>query len=103
MKKENFFLNTEKYMELADFYKMFGDATRLKILMLLMKGETMVTEISERINMNQSAVSHQLRILKQSRIIKVRRDGKNSFYSFDDDHIYEILRTGFNHINETRD
>ena len=95
--------STETYLELADFFKIFGDSTRLKILMLLRDGEVRVTDISENIKMNQSAVSHQLRILKQSRIVKVRREGKNSYYSFDDDHIHQILKIGFDHILEVRD
>lgn len=100
MKKSNEHLRIENYTELADFFKIFGDSTRLKILILLAGGEIRVTEISEKIKMNQSAVSHQLRMLKQSRIVKIRRDGQNLYYSLDDDHIHQILKTGFEHIHE---
>ena len=92
--------NIEVYSELADFFKIFGDPTRLKILVLLGNGEAKVTDISEKIHMTQSAVSHQLRILKQSRIVKLRKDGKCAFYTFDDDHIGKILKTGLDHILE---
>lgn len=89
-----------KFNDLAEFYKIFGDPTRLKILLSLKDGEVSVTELSKKVNMNQSAVSHQLRILKQARIARVRRDGKNSYYSFDDEHIDQILKLGIEHILE---
>lgn len=89
-----------KFTDLAEFYKIFGDPTRLKILLSLRDGEASVTELSKKVNMNQSAVSHQLRTLKQARLAKVRRDGKSSYYSFDDEHIYLILKLGIEHILE---
>lgn len=89
-----------KFNDLAEFYKIFGDPTRLRILFALRDGEASVTELSKKVNMNQSAVSHQLRTLKQARLAKVRRDGKSSYYSFDDEHIYLILKLGIEHILE---
>lgn len=100
MKNTGLKLDDSRFDELADFYKIFGDSTRLKILLALRDGEASVTELSERVNMTQSAVSHQLRILKQSRLARVRREGKNSFYSFDDEHILLILKFGIEHILE---
>lgn len=93
-------LDDNGFNDLAEFYKIFGDPTRLKILLSLKDGEASVTGLSKKVNMNQSAVSHQLRILKQARLTKVRRDGKNAFYSFDDDHISLILKLGIEHILE---
>ena len=93
-------LDESKFEELAEFFKIFGDPTRLKILLALKDVEVTVTDLSKNINMNQSAVSHQLRILKQSRLAKVRRDGKNAYYSFDDEHIDLILKLGIEHIME---
>ncbi len=86
--------------DLAEFYKMFGDATRLKILCFLRQGEMCVQDIADNIGMQQSAVSHQLRVLKQMDLVKNRRDGKTVFYSLADDHIVCILDMGMEHINE---
>jgi ArsR family transcriptional regulator len=87
-------------IDLADFYKIFGDSTRLKILLALKDGEITVTDLSKKVEMNQSAVSHQLKTLKQARLVRARREGKNSFYSFDDEHIYLIIKLGIEHISE---
>jgi len=100
MKTKNSEFDEAKFTDLAEFYKIFGDPTRLKILLSLRDGEASVTELSKKVNMNQSAVSHQLRTLKQARLARVRRDGKNSYYSFDDEHIYLILKLGIEHILE---
>ena len=100
MKTKYHAFDEAKFTDLAEFYKIFGDPTRLKILLSLRDGEASVTELSKKVNMNQSAVSHQLRTLKQARLAKVRRDGKNSYYSFDDEHIYLILKLGIEHILE---
>lgn len=89
-----------KFADLAEFYKIFGDPTRLKILLSLKDGEASVNDLAKRVNMTQSAVSHQLRILKQARLAKVKREGKNSFYSYDDEHIHLILKLGIEHILE---
>ena len=79
---------------------MFGDTTRIKILFALMEQERCVADISEVIGMTQSAVSHQLRTLKQSRLVRARRDGKNVFYSLSDDHVFTVLAQGMTHVCE---
>lgn len=90
----------EKIYDLADLFKVFGDSTRIRILYLLLDGEKNVSDISDALAMNQSAVSHQLKTLKQSDLIKVRRDGKAMFYSLSDDHVESILKLGMDHIME---
>ena len=90
----------EKIYDLADLFKVFGDSTRIRILYLLLDGEQNVGDISEKLSMNQSAVSHQLKTLKQSDLIKVRRDGKAMYYSLADDHVESILKIGMEHITE---
>ena len=82
---------------LSDLYKLFGDSTRLQILFALKAGELCVGAISELIKMEQSAVSHQLRILKQMHLVKFRREGKNILYSLADDHVRTILKMGMEH------
>ncbi len=84
--------------KLGEFYKVFGDPTRLKILYVLGKMELCVLDIAASLNMSQSAISHQLRLLKSSRLVKARREGKSMFYSLDDNHIKSILTEGLNHI-----
>ena len=92
---------TEKeLLELADLFKMFSDSTRIKILYDLFDGEKNVTEICEDIEMNQSAVSHQLKALKTAKLVKSRRDGKAIIYSLDDDHVKTIIAMGKEHIEE---
>lgn len=88
----------EELWLLADTYKIFGDSTRLKIIFALMQGELCVQEISAALAMSQSAVSHQLRILRASRLVKSRRDGRNILYSIDDGHVVSILLQGLNHV-----
>lgn len=90
----------EKIYDLADLFKVFGDSTRIRILYLLLDGEMNVGDISERLSMNQSAVSHQLKTLKQSDLISVRREGKAMYYSLADDHVESILKIGMEHITE---
>ena len=85
---------------LADFYKVFGDVTRLKILYALYDTELCVCDIAALIDMSQSAVSHQLRVLKTSRLVKFRREGKAVFYSLDDEHVKSILHEGLDHLEE---
>ena len=87
-------------MQIADLFKGFGDATRVHILFLLAKRELCVTEIAQAVDITQSAISHQLRILKQMHLIKYRRDGKNLLYSLADDHVLTILQTGLEHVLE---
>lgn len=86
--------------QLADMFKLFGDNTRIRILWALFDKELCVYDISEKLGMSQSAISHQLRTLKQARLIKARRDGKNAFYSLDDDHVKRIIEQVLIHINE---
>ena len=86
--------------ELAELFKLFGDATRLKILFVLLGTELCVYDIADRLSMTQSAISHQLRVLKQSRLVKSRRDGKSVYYSLDDDHVSAILSIGLDHVEE---
>lgn len=86
--------------QIAELFKAFGDPTRVHILSLLTDGELCVTEISQAVDITQSAISHQLRILKQMHLIKFRREGKNLLYSLADDHVLTILETGLEHVQE---
>lgn len=90
----------EDICDLADLFKMFADSTRLKILCILCESEMCVNDIANLISMSQSAVSHQLRILKQSKLIRGRREGKIVFYSLADSHINTIINNGLEHIQE---
>lgn len=91
----------ELLYELAEFFKVFGDSTRIRILAALEKSEMCVCDIANLLNMTQSAISHQLRVLKNARLVKNRRDGKIMYYSLDDDHVKEILDSGLTHILES--
>ena len=92
---------TETMQDLASVFKIFGDFTRLTILSLLMDQEVMcVGDIAERLNMTQSGVSHQLALLKQSKLVKTKRDGKSIYYSIADEHVSEIIRIGMEHVLE---
>ena len=95
-------ISDKEYFELAEFFKIFGDPARLRILKALQPGDISVGDLAAFVDMSQSAVSHQLRILKQARVARVRREGKNSFYSLDDEHIDTILKLGIEHILETQ-
>ena len=86
--------------DLADLFKVFSDTTRIKILYSLMSGERRVADIADAVGATQSAVSHQLRILKTSRLVKFQREGKNILYSLADDHVYTMLAQGMSHICE---
>lgn len=86
--------------ELADFYKVFGDATRIKILCVLLRSEMCVCDLAEMLGMTQSAISHQLRVLKQMKLVKNRREGKTVYYSLADGHIQNIISQGMEHIME---
>ena len=90
----------ELLYELADLFKVFGDTTRIKILYSLMGNDLCVADIAELVGASQSAVSHQLRTLKQARLVKFQRDGKNVIYSLSDDHVYTMLAQGMTHICE---
>ena len=91
-------LAEEEVYFLADLFKVFGDPTRIKVLYLLVKGELCVNDIAASLSMSQSSISHQLKVLKQHRLVKFRRDGKTIFYSLDDDHVVNILSQGLEHI-----
>ncbi len=88
--------------ELADLFKVFGDSSRIRILYKLQEGEMCVQDIAEGLLMTQSAVSHQLKILKMSKLVKNRRDGKMIYYSLDDDHVSTILSMGKEHLEEQK-
>jgi DNA-binding transcriptional ArsR family regulator len=88
--------------ELADLFKLFGDSTRISILWALSESEMCVCDLCALLKMKQPAVSHQLKNLKQSRIIKARRDGKVIYYSLDDEHIRDLLNFGMHHIQELK-
>lgn len=90
----------ETLYDLADFFKIFGDSTRIKILMALEKAELCVCDLAALLNMTKSAISHQLKTLRQEKLVKYRRDGKNAFYSLLDDHVKNILDIGLEHISE---
>lgn len=87
-------------LRLAELFKVFGDGTRVRILYVLLTAEVCVCDIARLLGMTQSAVSHQLRILKQARLIKARRDGKTIFYSLADDHVATLLKQGMEHVCE---
>ena len=86
--------------DLAELFKIFGDSTRIKILYVLFERELCVCDIAQLLGMTQSAVSHQLRILKQNKLVKNRREGKSIFYSLADDHVRTIIAQGLEHIEE---
>lgn len=96
----NSMLSDDEFFLTADLFKMFGDSTRLKILYVLLEGEVCVCDIAKLINMTQSAVSHQLRVLKSSKLIKYRKSGKTVYYSLADAHVKTILSQGIEHIKE---
>lgn len=90
----------ELLFDLAELFKIFGDSTRVKILFVLFEAEMCVCDIAQLLGMTQSAISHQLKILKQSRLVKNRREGKQVFYALADDHVRTIIRQGREHIEE---
>ncbi|HIT90902.1 MAG TPA: winged helix-turn-helix transcriptional regulator [Candidatus Merdenecus merdavium] len=91
---------SEKLHDLADFFKVFGDPTRIKILYVLFQSEMCVCDIANLLNMTQSAISHQLRVLKQMKLVSNRREGKTVFYALADSHIKTIMNQGMEHIEE---
>ena len=90
----------ELLYDLSELYKVFGDSTRIRILYVLFEAEMCVADIARLLNMSISAISHQLRILKQNRLVKFRREGKVIFYSLADDHVRTIINQGLDHITE---
>ena len=93
-------MTEQKFNELAELFKVFGDVTRIKIMSVLLEGELSIGEISEKLVMSSSAISHQLNILRRSKLVKTRREGKSVYYSLDDEHVYEIISCGIEHISE---
>ena len=91
-------LREEKLQELAELFKVVGDRTRLRILTQLIQGEMCVTHLAEAIEMGQSAVSHQLRVLRQARLVGFRKEGKTVYYSLNDDHVVVLLKQGYEHV-----
>ena len=90
----------ELIYDLAEFFNVFADSTRMKIIYALMEKELCVCDIAKIVGTTQSAISHQLRVLKQSKLVKFRKEGKEVYYSLDDDHIIEIVKKGREHIEE---
>lgn len=90
---------TELY-DLAELFKVFGDSTRIRILFVLFEAQVCVCDLAQALGMTQSAISHQLRILKQNKLVKSRREGKSVFYSLADDHVRTIIEMGREHIEE---
>lgn len=93
-------LDENKIIDLAELFKVFGDSTRMKIICALLQNELCVCDIANIINSTTSAVSHQLRILKQAKLVKYHKEGKVVYYSLDDAHVYEIFKKGCEHIDE---
>ena len=90
----------ETLYDLAELFKVFGDSTRIRILYALFEAELCVCDIARLLGLTQSAVSHQLRVLKASRLVKPRKEGKTVFYSLADDHVSKIIAQGMDHVNE---
>lgn len=90
----------EVLYDLAELFRVFGDTTRIKILYALFESELCVGDIAAALGMTQSAVSHQLRVLKANKLVKFRREGKTVFYSLDDDHVRSIIALGMEHVEE---
>ncbi|MBQ1342218.1 MAG: helix-turn-helix transcriptional regulator [Erysipelotrichaceae bacterium] len=95
-------IDEEELTDLAELFKVFGDSTRIKILYALYEQEMCVCDLAEVLNMTISAISHQLRILKQNKLVRNRRDGKSVYYSLDDEHVHKIIAMGKEHIEEKR-
>lgn len=92
--------NDSLIIDLADFFKIFGDSTRLKIMLALAKSELCVCDIASLLNMTISAVSHQLKLLRESNLVKTKRSGKVVYYSLADEHVAEIIECGLEHVLE---
>ena len=93
-------LDEDKTIDVAELFKIFGDSTRIKIINILLEEELCVCDIANRIKVSQSAVSHQLRILKTAKLVKYRKNGNCIYYSLSDDHVKKIFMLGCEHINE---
>ena len=90
----------EALYDLAELFKVFGDSTRIKLLYALLESEMCVCDLAQLLGLTQSAVSHQLRVLKTSKLVRNRREGKTVFYALDDDHVRRMLEMGMEHLSE---
>jgi len=99
-KVTNHMPDEDELYDLAELFKVFGDSTRIRMLSVLMRDEMCVCDLAEVLSMNQSAISHQLKILKQAKLVKNRREGKQVYYSLSDNHVSTILAMGLEHIEE---
>lgn len=93
-------ISEDKFIDIAELFRIFGDSTRVKIIYTLLDGEMCVGEIANRVSATQSAVSHQLRILKDSKLVKYRKNGKEIYYFLADDHVEKIFTMGCEHVDE---
>lgn len=100
MENKEMIPDIEMLFELADLFKVFGDSTRLRIMYTLFDGEMSVGDIAESLNMEQSTISHQLRVLRTNKLVKIRRDGRQIYYGLDDDHVKKIIEMGLDHVLE---
>ena len=96
--KTSIIADEDRLTRAAELFKVFGDPTRMRILYTLSESELCVQDIADRLEMSQSAISHQLRILKQTALVKFRRDGKTIFYSLADNHVATIIQQGLEHV-----
>ena len=92
--------DNEVLFDLADLFKVFGDSTRLRIMYTLSEGEANVQTIAETLGMEQSTISHQLRVLRNNKLVRARREGKQIYYNLDDDHVKKIIEMGIDHLME---
>ena len=92
--------NLDMLFELADLFKVFGDSTRLRIMYAIADEELSVLSIAETLGMEQSTISHQLRVLRNNKLVRARRDGKQIYYTLDDDHVKKIIEMGLDHVLE---
>ena len=97
---ENCAVTEDQLYDLAELFKVFGDSTRIKILSALLSGERNVGDLAEELRLTQTACSHQLRVLKNNKLVRSRRDGKAIYYSLSDDHVKRIIEIGLEHILE---
>ena len=95
--------NDDRLYDLADLFRVFGDSTRIRILYALFESELCVCDLAQLLGMTQSAVSHQLRTLKDARLVRFRREGKSMIYGLDDDHVRQILSVGLEHLLHTHE
>ena len=103
MKKVNFEISTDKIINISDMFKLFADSTRLSIICSLMGKEQCVCDICQILDLNQSTVSHQLKLLRSAKLVKSRRDGKHIFYSLKDNHVENVIKLAIEHISEKED